>query len=103
MASTVVKNYFDAFDYKLQQLSSPSLVRCLTRALDDLCVETKADVEAIVESKNPNSLNKLTKKLWFLIVKAVKSKFEDALQASNFNSNKGLKSSMFNVMERTMG
>lgn len=67
--------------------------------MDDVGAVTKADVEAIFE----NSLTKWTSKLQSHIMKIVESTFEDALKASYFNSNIGLKNALLNVVEQALG
>lgn len=69
------------------------------RTLDDLSVVTKTKIDAVVE----NRLIKCTNTLQSQIVKTVGFTFDDALQASYFESNNGFKSAMFNVVNQVLG
>lgn len=99
MACTVVQSDSDATGDRPQPPSNSvikpplDMRRELKRALAHLSIMTKTDVEAIVQ----NRLTKCTNNLESLIFKSVDSTFEDALQASYFNSNNDPKFAMFNV------
>lgn len=69
----------------------------IRRALANLNVGRKANVEGIVENRLTTWANVLQQ-----IVKTFYSTFEDTLPTSYFNSNDGLKSAMSNVLEQAV-
>lgn len=97
---TTMERDSEASDYRLlpqsKYLNKPQPdMRCdVERALADIGVVTKTDVEPIVENLLIKWINTLT----LQIVKDTKSTFEVAVQASYFNLNIGLKPAMLNVV-----
>lgn len=66
----------------------------IERILADLGVVTEADVQLIVK----NRLDHLTRLIKWDLVKTVKLTYEDALQASYFDSRNNPKTTMLNVV-----
>lgn len=105
VTGTFIENDFDATEHKLELLSSPVVKLSsdkkseIERVLTGLNLMTKTDVEMIVE----NSLTRWTTTLQSYIVKTVEFAFERTSQASLLDSNNGLKSIMFTVIEVVLG
>lgn len=106
MAGTVVaESDFDPTEHKSQLLQKSVVMLSsdsrneIDRVLEDLSVVTITSVEAIAET----SLTKWMSTLQLQIVKSAVSTFEDALQASYFNSDYGLKTVILIVVERALG
>lgn len=104
MAGTIIQSEPNDTQHKLQSPSTavskslPNMGSEIKHVLANLGVMTKAGVGMKLKSHLP----KWTSILQSLIVKDVDSTFENALQPSCFNSNNGLKTTNFKVVEQVL-
>lgn len=104
-AGTVVESDSNEYEQKprppSQNLvrSTPDMMINIEHVLADFGVITNADVEATIERR----LTKWTSTQQSQVLKAVESTFEESLQSSYFNSNIGLKPTMYKVVEQALG
>lgn len=104
MADTIVENDSDAIEQKLHPLRR-SVVKSLPKprreikhvlaSLNVLTVQTKTDIEEIVETQ----LVKWTSTVHLKILNGVESSLEEVLQASYFILKIGVKAAMINLVE----
>lgn len=104
MLGTIVENYSEDTDPKLQLPSEPvkksfEMTRILGRVLVDLPVMREADVNLIVETSIVKSIDSLQSE----IPESVESTFENSIQSSYSNSNTSRKTAIFCVGEEAPG